>query len=106
MLKKSTGIDDISSLSWGLVLASAGAWLICFLCLFKSLKMYGKISHFMGLFPYVVFALLAIRGTMLDGAEIGIRYFLEPDLSKLTSIDPWRDAAGWCFIFLILTYLA
>jgi SNF family Na+-dependent transporter len=61
--------------------------------------MYGKISYVTGLFPYFVFILLAIRGSMLDGAADGIAYYLKPDLSKLANINPWRDAAGLKFCF-------
>jgi SNF family Na+-dependent transporter len=84
-------------MNWSLLLASAGAWLICFLCLFKSLEVYGKISFFTGLFPYVVFFLLGARGLFLDGASLGLEYYLKPDSSQLWTINPWRDAAGELF---------
>lgn len=50
--------------------------------------------YFTALFPYLVLFILGIRGVFLDGAGIGIEYFLKPKLEKLSEIVVWRDAAG------------
>jgi SNF family Na+-dependent transporter len=31
---------------------------------------------------------------MLDGADIGIKFYLTPDFSKLKDVNVWKNAAG------------
>lgn len=50
--------------------------------------------YFTALFPYLVLLILGIRGWLLEGAEIGIRYYIVPDFSKLKNIRVWVSAAG------------
>ena len=49
---------------------------------------------FTALFPYLVLLILGIRGWLLPGAEIGIRYYIIPDWSRLADIQVWSDAAS------------
>lgn len=80
-------------LVWELVLALFLAWIVCFLTLFRGVKLSGKIVYFTALFPYLVLFILGIRGWMLDGAGKGLYYYISPDLSKLAESTVWRDAA-------------
>jgi SNF family Na+-dependent transporter len=34
---------------------------------------------------------------MLDGADIGIKFYLTPDFSKLRDVNVWKNAAGLKF---------
>lgn len=47
----------------------------------------GKVAYFTALFPYVVLITLLIRGVTLEGAVVGIRYFVEPDWPKLLDVN-------------------
>ncbi len=58
------------------------------------MKLSGKINYFTALFPYVVLLILGIRGWTLPGADIGINYYIKPDLAKIKEIGVWKDAAG------------
>ena len=42
-----------------------------------------KVVYFTTTFPFVVLTILLIRGAMLDGSIIGIRYYLTPDWKRL-----------------------
>ena len=42
----------------------------------------------------MVLLILGINGWMLPGAELGIRYYIYPDFSKLKDYQVWTDAAG------------
>ena len=57
----------------------------------------GKLVYFTALFPYVVLLILGIRGWMLPGADIGIKYYIYPDISRLADVNVWVDAA--CELF-------
>jgi SNF family Na+-dependent transporter len=62
--------------------------------LYLNKKVAGKIVYFTALFPYFVLVVLGIRGFFLNGSEIGLSYFLKPDLSVLSQSGVWKDAAG------------
>lgn len=42
-----------------------------------------QVVYFTTTFPYVVLTILLIRGALLDGSLLGIRYYLTPDWQKL-----------------------
>lgn len=44
MLVTSSGIDQIGTIQWHLVVALMGAWILVFLCLIKGVKSVGKVS--------------------------------------------------------------
>lgn len=67
-----------------------------------SQKVTGKLVYFTSLFPYVVLLILGIRGWLLPGAEIGIKFYVTPDFSRLADIGVWIDAAS---IWLTYTFI-
>ena len=67
-------------------------------------KITGKIVWFTSLFPYVVLLILGIRGWMLPGAVVGIKYYIVPDWSKLGNVNVWADAASILTICTILNF--
>jgi solute carrier family 6 amino acid transporter-like protein 5/7/9/14 len=62
-------------------------------------KVSGKIAYVTALFPYLVLLILGVRGWMLPGADIGIKFYIYPDFSRLKDLRVWSDAAG-LFIFI------
>jgi SNF family Na+-dependent transporter len=63
--------------------------------------MSGKIVYFTALFPYLVMLILGIRGWTLPGADIGISYYIVPDLNVLKGAKVWSEAAGKMTFFFI-----
>ena len=52
----------------------------------RGVQSTGKVVYFTTTFPYVVLLILGIVGWTLDGASIGIKYYIVPDISKLGDI--------------------
>ena len=50
--------------------------------------------YFTALFPYFILLILGIRGWMLPGAGIGMKYYIVPKWEKLLEIKVWTDAAS------------
>uniref|UniRef100_A0A8C7VHK0 Transporter n=1 Tax=Oncorhynchus mykiss TaxID=8022 RepID=A0A8C7VHK0_ONCMY len=70
VLRISSGIDNIGSLNWDLVLCLAIAWILVYFCIWKGVK---------------------------STAFIGIKFYLYPDLSRLSDPQVWMDAGTQIF---------
>ncbi|XP_014670558.1 PREDICTED: sodium- and chloride-dependent taurine transporter-like [Priapulus caudatus] len=97
VLQISSGVDDLGSLRWELVLCLILAWVICYFCIWKGVKSSGKAVYFTATFPYVILFILFIRGITLTGATKGIKYYLMPDFERLKEPDVWIEAGTQVF---------
>ncbi|XP_022258342.1 sodium- and chloride-dependent glycine transporter 2-like [Limulus polyphemus] len=93
MLGKSEGFHDIGTVRWQLLLSLLVAWVVVAACLIKGIKTSGRVIYFTATFPYLILLILFIRGITLDGAIEGLKFYIIPDFSKLSSIGVWEDAA-------------
>merc|ERR1711953_419315 len=102
VLKESPTIEpaDFGSPDWKLTLCLMAAWIIIFLCLIKGIKSSGKVVYLTATFPYVVLIILLIRAVTLEGASLGISFYLTPDFSRLADIKVWEAAAVQIFFSL------
>lgn len=80
------------------------AWVIVFLMVARGISVSGKLVYFTSLFPYVVLLILGIRGWMLPGADIGVKFLISPDFSKLRDIRVWSDAASQIFFVMSISF--
>ncbi|XP_049860179.1 sodium- and chloride-dependent GABA transporter 1-like [Schistocerca gregaria] len=85
---------------WSLMGCLALAWLIAFLCVFKSVKTTGKIVYFTAIFPYFVLLALLIRAATLEGALDGVLFYVTPQWAALGDAAVWGDAASQTFYAL------
>lgn len=93
--------DDMGEMRWELVGCLALSWVLVAACMVKGVKSSGKVVYFTALFPYVVLVILFIRGITLKGAYTGIEfYILKPNMTRLTEIEVWNDAATQIFYSL------
>jgi SNF family Na+-dependent transporter len=105
ILNKSNDINKTGYLNWQLVVSLFSAWLLVYLMVFRGIKVSGKLAYFTSLFPYLILLILGIRGWMLDGALDGIRFYINPDFTRLYDAKIWTDAASNFFnLFFLFTY--
>ncbi|PVD36770.1 hypothetical protein C0Q70_03760 [Pomacea canaliculata] len=91
---------------WELAMCLLLAWLLVALCLSEGIKTSGKVKSyaFTATFPYVVLVILLIRGSMLEGADTGVRFFIVPKWDQLMDINVWVAAAAQMFFSLGVSF--
>ncbi|XP_061183571.1 sodium- and chloride-dependent GABA transporter 1-like isoform X1 [Saccostrea echinata] len=93
VLEITEGINNPGTIRWQLLICLTLAWVTVFLCLFKGVKVLGKVMHFAAPFPYLVLLVLLIRGVTLPGAVNGIKFYILPKWERLADYQVWGDAA-------------
>ncbi|KAI1705492.1 sodium:neurotransmitter symporter family domain-containing protein [Ditylenchus destructor] len=94
VLEKAATVDSFGGLNYKLVFTYFVAWTITALVLFRGVKLMGKVAYFTATVPYIIIIILFIRSVTLDGAIIGMKYYLlEPDFSTVWDPASWRAAA-------------
>lgn len=92
VLKEAENIDEgLGSPEWRLTLCLLVSWIVTFLVSCKGIQSSGKASYFLAMFPYVILFAMLIRAVTLEGADIGILYFIKPDWDKLKSAEVSGD---------------
>uniref|UniRef100_A0A8D3BJU4 Transporter n=1 Tax=Scophthalmus maximus TaxID=52904 RepID=A0A8D3BJU4_SCOMX len=97
VLKISDGIEHMGGMRWELAMCLALAWFICYFCIWKGPKSTGKVVYVTATFPYVMLLVLLVRGVTLPGAYDGIKFYLYPDISRLSDPQVWVDAGTQIF---------
>lgn len=100
VLRQSSGIEETGEVLWDLALCLLLAWIIVFVCLAKGVKSTGKVVYFTATFPYIVLIILFGRGVSLEGADMGIKFYIIPEWDQLTNSKVWSDAATQIFYSL------
>ncbi|RWS06865.1 solute carrier family 6: member 5-like protein, partial [Dinothrombium tinctorium] len=93
MLERSGGLNEIGGLNWKLTGVLFIAWVVVIASLIKGIQTSGKVVYFTATFPYVILAILFVRGITLEGALSGIKFYVIPNWKKIQDIEVWRDAA-------------
>ena len=92
-VQESSGIEDLGSPQWPLVICIGVVYCLLYISLFKGVKSSGKVVWITATMPYVVLTILLVRGLMLEGAMDGIKFYLTVDWRKLLETGVWIDAA-------------
>ncbi|XP_075888309.1 sodium- and chloride-dependent GABA transporter 2-like [Nelusetta ayraudi] len=97
VLSVSAGIEEVGSVKWELLLCLLACWVACYFCIWKGVRSTGKVVYFTAVFPYVMLAILLVRGLTLPGAWQGVVYYLYPDVSRLADPQVWMEACAQVF---------
>ncbi|KAK3557387.1 hypothetical protein QTP70_026534 [Hemibagrus guttatus] len=97
VLNLTGSVYELGSIRWELALCLLLSWIICYFCVWKGVKSTGKVVYFTATFPYVILAVLLVRGLTLPGAVNGIIFYLYPDPTRLADPQVWMDAGTQIF---------
>ncbi|XP_055375637.1 sodium- and chloride-dependent glycine transporter 1-like [Condylostylus longicornis] len=100
ILKISSGIQEVGTIVWPLLICLFIVWCITYICIHSGVKTVGKVVYFTAIFPYVILSILFVRGITLPGASKGIKFYLQPEWNKLLDLKVWADAAIQIFYSL------
>ncbi|GFO30481.1 sodium- and chloride-dependent glycine transporter 1-like [Plakobranchus ocellatus] len=100
VLRKTSGLDDIGNLQIHMSMCLLAAWVLVCLCLIRGVKSLGKVVYITALLPYALLTVFLVRGLLLPGSLDGIKFYLEPDFNKLTSLTVWVEACVQVFYSL------
>ena len=96
--------DSLGSIHSNIVLMLVVAWAAMYFCIFKGVKLVGKIVWLTVPLPWLMLLVLTVNGLMLPGSIKGLAYYLNPDFSQLTSPTTWQYAFGQAFFSLSLAF--
>ena len=80
------------------------AWLAMYFCIFKGVKLVGKIVWLTVPLPWLMLLILTVRGLTLEGSMQGLAYYLDPVWSQLARPIVWRYAFGQVFFSMSLAF--
>jgi solute carrier family 6 amino acid transporter-like protein 5/7/9/14 len=102
-MSEGIGIGN-DNMKWDLVLCLLLAWIIVCICLIKGVKSSGKVVYFTAIFPYVVLIILLIWNAQLEGARLGIEYYVIPKWERLRDSKVWYSAGTQIFYSLGISF--
>jgi NSS family neurotransmitter:Na+ symporter len=94
----------LGSIRWNIVLPLVITWVAMYFCIFKGVRLVGKIVWLTVPLPWLMLLILAVRGLTLEGSMQGLAYYLDPVWSELYKPITWRYAFGQVFFSLSLAY--
>ncbi|XP_020616067.1 sodium- and chloride-dependent taurine transporter-like isoform X1 [Orbicella faveolata] len=97
VLRISGGLDEPGTVNWDLALCLLLGWIICYLCVWKGVKSTGRVVYFTATFPYVLLTIIMFRAVTLPGAAEGIKFYLNPNFTRLADGQVWLDAGTQVF---------
>ena len=91
------------AMSWPLFGALTAAWVLIYFVMRNGIKGSGKVVMVTVLLPYVLLAILFVRGVTLPGAGRGVAYYMAPrfrELSRMERSVAFRVGLAWHCIAL------
>jgi len=94
----------LGPIQWKIVWPLFITWATMYLCIFRGVRLVGKIVWLTVPLPWLMLLILAVRGLTLEGSMQGLAYYLDPVWSELTKPATWRYAFGQVFFSLSLAW--
>jgi len=94
----------LGKIRWNIFLPLIVTWIAMYFCIFRGVKLVGKIVWLTVPLPWLMLLILTVRGLTLDGAIEGLAYYLNPNWSELAKASTWRFAFGQAFFSLSLAF--
>jgi NSS family neurotransmitter:Na+ symporter len=85
---------------WPLIIT----WVVMYFCIFRGVRLVGKIVWLTVPLPWLMLLILTVRGLTLEGSMQGLAYYLDPVWSELVKPITWRYAFGQVFFSLSLAW--
>ena len=92
VLRLSDGPGMLGAPVWSILGLLALVWVILFLIMFKGARVIGRVSIWLVCIPWVLLAILVVRGLTLPGAIDGLNYYLTPNFATLGNVEVWFAA--------------
>jgi len=94
----------LAGIRWNLVLPLVIAWVTMYFCIFRGVRLVGRIVWLTVPLPWLMLLILAVRGLTLEGSMQGLAYYLDPVWAELAKPVTWRYAFGQVFFSLSLAF--
>lgn len=94
----------LGGIQWRIVWPLIITWAAMYFCIFRGVKVVGKVVWLTVSLPWLMLLILAVRGLTLPGSMQGLAYYLDPDWSELAKPMTWRQAFGQVFFSLSLAW--
>jgi len=94
----------LGSIRWNIVLPLIITWVMMYFCIFRGVKLVGRIVWLTVPLPWLMLFILTVRGLTLHGSMQGLAYYLNPVWSELAKPATWRYAFGQVFFSLSLAF--
>jgi NSS family neurotransmitter:Na+ symporter len=95
---------NLGAIRWNIVWPLIITWAAMYFCIFKGVRLVGKIVWLTVPLPWLMLLILTVRGLTLEGSMQGLTYYLDPVWSELAKPITWRYAFGQVFFSLSLAY--
>jgi NSS family neurotransmitter:Na+ symporter len=94
----------LGPIQWNIFWPLVITWGVMYLCIFRGVKLVGRIVWLTVPLPWLMLFILTVRGLTLQGSIDGLAYYLNPDWSELAKATTWRYAFGQAFFSLSLAF--
>ena len=95
---------SLGEVRWEILVTLFVSWLTMYFCIFKGVKLVGKIVWLTVPLPWLMLLILTVRGLTLEGSVEGLVYYLEPNWHELAKPTTWRFAFGQVFYSMSIAF--
>jgi len=94
----------LGDVRWNIFWPLVVTWTVMYFCIFRGVRLVGKIVWWTVPLPWLMLLILTVRGLTLPGSINGLAYYLNPTWSELQEATTWRFAFGQAFFSLSLAF--